>query len=228
DILKINPIFHTNAFIKQIDVNFQVSVFLRRLAIKGDIFTTSSLFGISEGTVILYTNRIIKAILETKNNYVKWPVEQYRHEILGGFQQIGGFPNVIGAIDGTHINLTNAPSKDPEVFFNLSQTSTQIQFNQLHSKHRIVVEHAFGRLKSRFVALRELNVKSIKMAVRLTECAIILHNFLELNGEIWDEGADVNDYNDNDANLVMECESELGLKRAGEEKRNQLINFLRI
>ncbi|CAH1771393.1 3076_t:CDS:2, partial [Entrophospora sp. SA101] len=41
DILKINPIFHTNAFIKQIDVNFQVSVFLRRLAIKGDIFTTS-------------------------------------------------------------------------------------------------------------------------------------------------------------------------------------------
>ncbi|CAH1770693.1 853_t:CDS:2, partial [Entrophospora sp. SA101] len=174
------------------------------------------------------------AILETKNNYVKWPVEQYRHEILGGFQQIGGFPNVIGAIDGTHINLTNAPSKDPEVFFNrkkrysiqcqaivdyrgiftnyligwpgISQTSTQIQFNQLHSKHRIVVEHAFGRLKSRFVALRELNVKSIKMAVRLTECAIILHNFLELNGEIWDEGADVNDYNDNDANLVMECE----------------------
>nr|CAG8635682.1 14393_t:CDS:2 [Entrophospora candida] len=278
DILKINPIFHTNAFIKQIDVNFQVSVFLRRLAIKGDIFTISSLFGISEGTVILYTNRTIKAILETKNNYVKWPVEQHRHEILDGFQQIGGFPNVIGAIDGTHINLTNAPSKDPEVFFNrkkrysiqcqaivdhrgiftnyligwpgsvhdarvysnsefyinrrdfikdddivlgdsaypispfmitpfkVSQTSTQIQFNQLHSKHRIVVEHAFGRLKSRFVALRELNVKSIKMAVRLTECAIILHNFLELNGEIWDEGADVNDYDDNDANLVMECE----------------------
>jgi len=300
NILKVNPIFHTNTFNKQINVNFQIAVFLRRLAIKGDIFTISSLFGISEGTVILYTNRTIKAILEIKNNYIKWPIEQYRHEVLDGFQKIGGFPNVIGAIDGIHINLTNAPFKDPEVFFDrrkrysiqcqaivdyrgiftnfligwpgsvhdarvysnsdfyinrrsfirdddfvlgdsaypispfmitpfkVPQTPTQIQFNQLHSTHRIVVEHAFGRLKSRFTALKELNVKNVKTAIRLTECAIILHNFLELNGEIWDEETNVNDYNNNDANLFMECENDLVLKRAGEEKRNRLISLLRI
>src|SRR5256885_10331609 len=64
--------------------------------------------------------------------------------------------------------------------FRTPQTQKQKNFNYIHSKHRIVVEHAFGRLKSRFVALQNLNVKTIKLAVDLTDCAIILHNFLEL------------------------------------------------
>ena len=59
----------------------------------------------------------------------------------------------------------------------------QKRFNELHSIHRIVVEHAFGRLKSRFCALRRLSVRDVETAVKLTECAIVLHNFLELKGK---------------------------------------------
>ncbi|CAI2201791.1 20201_t:CDS:1, partial [Funneliformis geosporum] len=40
---------------QQADVSLQLAVFLRRLASKGDIFTICVLFGIAEGTVILYT-----------------------------------------------------------------------------------------------------------------------------------------------------------------------------
>ncbi|GET58840.1 putative nuclease HARBI1 [Rhizophagus irregularis DAOM 181602=DAOM 197198] len=71
------------------------------------------------------------------------------------------------------------PFKNP---FNYRQR----QFNFIHSKHRVVVEHAFGRLKARFKALKELSVKDIKTAIKLADCAILLHNFLEICGEIWE------------------------------------------
>ena len=60
----------------------------------------------------------------------------------------------------------------------------QRQFNFIHSKHRVVVENAFGRLKARFKALKELSVKDLKIAIKLADCAILLHNFLELCGEV--------------------------------------------
>ena len=46
-----------------------------------------------------------------------------------------------------------------------------------------MVENAFGRLKNRFGSLKELNVKKISTAVQLTECCIILYNFLETNND---------------------------------------------
>ena len=52
------------------------------------------------------------------------------------------------------------------------------------------------------------------------------HNFLELNGEIWDEETNMNNYNSSDANLFTECANDLVLKRAGEEKRDQSINLI--
>ncbi|CAI2187162.1 7261_t:CDS:2 [Funneliformis geosporum] len=59
----------------------------------------------------------------------------------------------------------------------------QCQFNFIHSKYRIVVEHAFNRLKARFRALKEISVKDLKTTINLANCAIILHKFLELSGE---------------------------------------------
>ena len=73
-----------------------------------------------------------------------------------------------------------------------------------------------------------LNVKKISTAIRLTECCIILHNFLETNNDNWDEldNLDDDDDNDNDNNESNDLSnlSENTLKRAGEIKRNQIIN----
>ena len=38
--------------------------------------------------------------------------------------------------------------------FRVSQIQKQKNFNYIHSKHRIVIEHTFGRLKIKFVALQ--------------------------------------------------------------------------
>ncbi|CAI2170062.1 15055_t:CDS:2, partial [Funneliformis geosporum] len=92
-LIKTYPIFNTNNNKQQADISLQLAVFLHRLASKGDIFTICALFGIAEGTVILYIKRVLIAILSFKLNFVKWPMY---------------------TIDGTHIILINKPPKDPE------------------------------------------------------------------------------------------------------------------
>jgi len=101
----------------------------------------------------------------------------------------------------------------------------QKNFNQIFSSHRIVVEHSFGRLKNRFVGIREMAVKSISTAVNLIDCAIILHNYLELLGDIWEEQNDNNNdnFNDNDNSDELNKEE---LKRAGEIKREWIMRKL--
>ncbi|CAG8754504.1 11912_t:CDS:2, partial [Rhizophagus irregularis] len=54
----------------------------------------------------------------------------------------------------------------------------------------LIVEHSFGKLKNRFTGIKEIAVKKILTAVNLIDCAIILHNYLELLGNIWNEDDD--------------------------------------
>jgi hypothetical protein len=303
--IETHLIFQSTGNKQQAPVELQLAIFLRRVGSKDEIFNICSRYGISEGTVYLYCKRVMLAIFSLKRSLVIWPTGQSRKIIHSGFRDIGGFNNVIGAIDGTHIILGIAPLKQPEIYWNQkkkysiqcqgivdhrgifidyeigwpgsvhdakvyrnsffyknvstlikgwdyllgdsayplsnflikpfinTQNDLQIQFNITHSLHRVVVENAFGRLKNRFCCLKELNVKKISTAVCLTECCIILHNFLEINNDNWelddnnsddsddDDDGDNDNYENNLDNL-----NENSLKRAGEIKRDQIINQL--
>jgi len=306
--IKTHSIFQSTGNKQQAPVELQLAIFLRRVGSKDEIFSICSRYGISEGTVYLYCKRVMLAILSLKSSLVIWPTGQARKMVHSGFKDIGGFNNVIGAIDGTHIILGTAPLQQPEIYWNRkkkysiqcqgivdyrgifidyeigwlgsvhdakvyrnsffyqnvstlikgwdyllgdsayplsnflikpfinTQNNLQIQFNITHSSHRVVVENAFGRLKNRFGCLKELNVRKISTAVCLTECCIILHNFLETNNDNWeidDDDSDDNDNGnssddgdyDNDDNYVNNL-NENSLKRAEEMKRDQIINQL--
>ena len=273
---------------------------MRRIGSKEDIFGICSRFGITEGTVYLYCKRIMIAILSLKKTLVKWPTGEAKQNTNEGFKNIGGMENVIGAIDGCHIVLANAPLKQPETYWSRkkrysiqlqgivdyrgvfidykigwpgsvhdakvyknsyfyqnvsniikgdefllgdsaypistflikpfvnSQVPSQIQFNIIHSLHRVVVENAFGRLKNRFIALKGLNSRKISIAVNFTECAIILHNFLELNNDNIEELYDDDEGNDSEEDDSDDGEeinhNEIIMKREGERKREQLMN----
>jgi len=295
--IETHSIFQSSGNKQQAPVELQLAIFLRRIGSKDEIFSICSRFGISEGTVYLYCKRVMLAILLLKDSLVVWPTQELRRIVHAGFKNIGGFENVIGAIDGTHIILGIAPLKQPEIYWNRKkkysiqcqgivdhrgifidyeigwpgsvhdakvyrnsffyqnvstliegwdyllgdsayplssflikpfsnpENNLQTQFNVTHSLHRVVVENAFGRFKNRFCSLKELNVKKISTAVRLTECCIILHNFLEMNNDNWDELDELDDESyDDDENNNLDNLNENVLKREGEIKRNQIMN----
>ena len=117
-LISSHDIFKSNSQRKQAPVELQLALFLHRLGSRSDIFNICSKFGIAEGTVILYTKRVVKAIIAQKHLFVQWPKREKRSFTHRGFQLIGGFENVIGAVDGTHVILNEKPSKSPELYFN--------------------------------------------------------------------------------------------------------------
>ncbi|GBB92534.1 hypothetical protein RclHR1_02020016 [Rhizophagus clarus] len=79
-------------------------------------------------------------------------------------------------------------------------------------------------LKARFKALKELSVKDVKTAIKLADCGILLHNFLEICEETW-EITDQNDDDDDDNDQYdWEDESDEILKLEGQLRRERMLN----
>ncbi|CAG2219630.1 HARBI1 [Mytilus edulis] len=73
--------------------------------------------GIDKSTVSRCVNKVSKALASKSDQYIKWPSEQRKRDIKQGFYDNGGFPGVIGCIDGTHVRIA-APSSDEPSFVN--------------------------------------------------------------------------------------------------------------
>ncbi|PKY25047.1 hypothetical protein RhiirB3_439834, partial [Rhizophagus irregularis] len=127
-LLITHPIFQNNSNHSQAPVELQLAIFLRRIGSKEDIFGLCSRFGIAEGTVYLYCKRVMIAIFSLKKTLVKWPTGEAKQNIHEGFKNIGEMEDVIGAIDGSHIVLANAPLRQPETYWNRKKRySIQLQ-----------------------------------------------------------------------------------------------------
>jgi len=59
------------------------------------------------------------------------------------------------------------------------QTDPQKLYNLIHAKTRVVVEHAFGRLKQRWRLLKYMDITDLKLVHKLIVAAAILHNYCE-------------------------------------------------
>ncbi|CAI2189524.1 7013_t:CDS:1, partial [Funneliformis geosporum] len=59
-----------------------------------DIMSIYFRFEVSEGSVILYVNRVMKAIKNKKSEFIQWPKDNNQSIIHTGFQNIGEFQNV--------------------------------------------------------------------------------------------------------------------------------------
>ena len=74
--------------------------------------------GIPKCTVSRIISRVSAAISKKQNQFIRWPsTGESRQEIKQGFFEKGGFPGVIGCIDGTHIRI-QGPSDNENDFVN--------------------------------------------------------------------------------------------------------------
>ncbi|KAK4882485.1 hypothetical protein RN001_005804 [Aquatica leii] len=63
-------------------------------------------FDISKSTAWLYVKKVCTLLVDLSGQYICWPTGQKLQQIKETFKERQGFPDVIGAIDGTHIPIS--------------------------------------------------------------------------------------------------------------------------
>lgn len=61
-------------------------------------------FGIGRATAFRALRRVTYALHCVAPQFIAWPKDQVAINVMERFQRSCGFPNIIGAIDGTHKN----------------------------------------------------------------------------------------------------------------------------
>ncbi|KAJ8914251.1 hypothetical protein NQ315_003616 [Exocentrus adspersus] len=95
----------------------QFLIAIWRLATPDSLRSICERFNVGRSTALYITRRVTRAVNELSPVFIRWPTEDKVQQIWAGFEAVSGFPKVIGAIDGTHINIP-APSANPESYIN--------------------------------------------------------------------------------------------------------------
>lgn len=103
---------------RRYSVEIRVAICVWRLATNLEYRSISHLFGVGLSTCCLITQEVITAINTIlKPLYLKTPSADEFRAIVQGFRDRWRFPQVAGAIDGTHI-CVKAPPHTPADYFN--------------------------------------------------------------------------------------------------------------
>jgi hypothetical protein len=115
ELIKEHPVFK-NKRRKQAPVEHQLMTLLCFLGMEGNGMSNRkgrSVFRVSNGTLGVYRDRAVKAILDCLyDDYVKWPDPDERRFIAERIRAEFGLPNCIGIADGTLLPLAFRPSTD--------------------------------------------------------------------------------------------------------------------
>ena len=106
---------------KAVPVYKRVAVALWRLGSGNSYRTTGITFGLGKSTVIKICNEFKRVIIRRKDVFIKFPVDEEDVTLaIRRMKSIAGLPNVIGAIDGSHVQI-KAPQTCHEDYFNRKQ-----------------------------------------------------------------------------------------------------------
>ena len=81
--------------------------------------------GIGEGTISLYCDQVLLALLALRAEFITWPSveERQAHRKRIYDASLGVFPGVVGFVDGTFIILNSAPLTDWYSYYNRKSTN---------------------------------------------------------------------------------------------------------
>lgn len=80
--------------------------------------SVSDRFGISKSMLHDSMRRVVASLNDLADRFIKWPVGDRLDAVKHRFAKIGSLPDVIGAIDGSHIPIP-APKVTLVVYKNL-------------------------------------------------------------------------------------------------------------
>lgn len=112
DEIRGNPVFHNNSFHEQADVHYQLAVALKRFGMDGvgvSVGQCSGFFRLSEGSVEMWTWRVIAALIDLTPRYIYWPQRQERRVLSSKLGRIAPFSGCVGFLDGTLIPFVQRP-----------------------------------------------------------------------------------------------------------------------
>ncbi|XP_052784550.1 putative nuclease HARBI1 isoform X2 [Mya arenaria] len=75
--------------------------------------------GRDKATVCRVVKHVTEGLVEMKDRFIRWPTRMdTRRNIMAGFAEVAGIPNVIGAIDGSHVEITKPGPTEERPFIN--------------------------------------------------------------------------------------------------------------
>ncbi|CAN7995719.1 unnamed protein product [Ixodes hexagonus] len=95
----------------------QVIVALQFYATGNFLITAGDYIRVDVSTASRTVRRVTLALARRARDFIGWPDEAEGHALQQAFFEIGGFPSVVGAVDGTHIRI-QAPRVHEEVYVN--------------------------------------------------------------------------------------------------------------
>ena len=122
-LIQNSPIFQNNSNRPQASISSQLKIALYKLAQNGSgsgFRPSSTQWGVSEGHIYNSTRRVVYALFQLRNRYIKWPFPEVRHHESFKNYDRAGFVGAVGSLDGTDIVLENKPGGEyqGEQFFN--------------------------------------------------------------------------------------------------------------
>ena len=127
DLVEQNMVQADTVFQKAVPIEKHVGVGLWRLSTGNSFRTISKVFGIAKSTVIKLVNELISELVRMSPEFIKFTKTTLETGAkIRSFCDFTGckIPQVLGAIDGTHIEIL-APSSDSKVdYFNRKQKFT--------------------------------------------------------------------------------------------------------
>ncbi|XP_071579933.1 uncharacterized protein [Temnothorax nylanderi] len=116
---------------KPIDAKTQLFIALWYMSTPDSYRSVCEKFGVGKATGFKGVKRVIYVLHCLAPRIIQWPKNQYAIsrntiEVMNNFEKMSGFPNVIGAIDGSYIRI-RAPKVDSVSYINRKNYSIILQ-----------------------------------------------------------------------------------------------------
>ena len=119
--IKTHDVFQAKPSAHQLPVEHQLQIALFRLGRFGNgssVQDIAQIFGVSEGTIVNATRRVIKATLSLEDRYLCWYTPEESARMKRRIHRMSGFRNCLGFLDGTTIVLAEKPVNHGEFYYN--------------------------------------------------------------------------------------------------------------